>query len=85
MSQIDAIIIDIKELFKKQPNTIYEVRVVDQIYSKKVNIFFEYYKIGKATHSQQIARLDSEYRQQIPAIIKQIKQETGLTVVTNID
>ena len=85
MSQIDAIIIDIKELFKKQPNTIYEVRVVDQIYSKKVNIFFEYYKIGKATHSQQIARLDSEWRQQIPAIFKQIKQETGLTVVTNIE
>lgn len=84
MNQIDAIIVDIKKMFAKQPNTIYEVRVVDQIYSKKVNIFFEYYKIGKATHSQQIARLDSEYRVQIPEIIAKIRKETGLTVNTNI-
>ncbi|WP_314405938.1 hypothetical protein [Leuconostoc suionicum] len=84
MNQIDAIIEDIKMMFTKQPNTIYEVRVVDQIYSKKVNIFFEYYKIGKATHSQQIARLDSEYREQIPQIIAKIRKETGLTVNTNI-
>lgn len=84
MNQIDAVIEAIKTLFKKQPNTIYEVRVVDQIYSKKVNIFFEYYKIGKATHSQQIARLDDSYREQIPAIMKQIRDETGLTVITNI-
>ena len=84
MNQIDAIIEDIKMMFTKQPNTIYEVRVVDQIYSKKVNIFFEYYKIGKATHSQKIARLDSEYREQIPQIIAKIRKETGLTVNTNI-
>ncbi|WP_244138990.1 hypothetical protein [Leuconostoc falkenbergense] len=43
-----------------------------------------YYKIGKATHSQQIARLDSEYREQIPEIIAKIRKETGLTVNTNI-
>lgn len=84
MNQIDAVIVDIKKMFAKQPNTIYEVRVVDQIYSKKVNIFFEYYKIGKVTHSQQIARLDSEYREQIPEIIAKIRKETGLTVNTNI-
>ncbi|QSB51160.1 hypothetical protein [Leuconostoc falkenbergense] len=84
MNQIDAIIMDIKKMFTKQPNTIYEVRVVDQIYSKKVNIFFEYYKIGKTTHSQQIARLDSEYREQIPEIITKIRKQTGLTVNTNI-
>ncbi|WP_273712572.1 hypothetical protein [Leuconostoc mesenteroides] len=84
MNQIDAVIGDIKEMFAKQPNTIYEVRVVDQIYSKKVNVFFEWYKIGKATRSQQIARLDSSYTEQIPEIIKKIRKETGLTVRTNI-
>ncbi|KMY79591.1 hypothetical protein [Leuconostoc mesenteroides] len=84
MNQIDAVIVDIKKMFAKQPNTIYEVRVVDQIYSKKVNIFFEYYKIGKATYSQQRARLDSEYREQMPEIITKIRKETGLTVNTNI-
>ncbi|MFT8584861.1 hypothetical protein [Liquorilactobacillus hordei] len=84
MNQIDAVIGDIKEMFAKQPNTIYEVRVVDQIYSKKVNIFFEWYKIGKATRSQQIAQFDSTYTEQIPEIIKKIRKETVLTVRTNI-
>jgi len=84
MNQIDAVIGDIKKMFAKQPNTIYEVRVVDQIYSKKVNIFFEWYKIGKATKSQQIAQFDSTYTEKIPEIIKKIRKETGLTVRTNI-
>ena len=84
MNPIDDMITTIQTLFTKQPNTIYEVRIVNQRYAKKVNIFFEYYKIGKATHSQQIARLDSEYREQIPEIIAKIRKETGLTVNTNI-
>ena len=49
MNQIDAVILDIKKMFAKQPNTIYEVRVVDQIYSKKVNIFFEYGRLQELT------------------------------------
>lgn len=87
MNQIDAVIGgDIKEMFAKQPNTIYEVRFVDQIYSKKGNIFFEWCKIGKATRSQKIAQFDSTYTEQIPEIIKKIRKEkeTGLTVRTNI-
>lgn len=80
MSRIDAVIEDIKKLFKKQPNTIYEIRIVDEVYSGMINIFFEYYKIGYATTSQQIARLEGTYREQIPAIKQQIKHETGLTV-----
>ena len=61
-------------------NMIYEVRIVDEVYSGMINIFFEYYKIGYATTSQQIARLEGTYREQIPAIKQQIKQTTGLTV-----
>ena len=80
MSRIDAVIEDIKKLFKKQPNTIYEIRIVDEVYSGMINIFFEYYKIGYATTSQQIARLEGTYREQIPAIKQKIKHETGLTV-----
>lgn len=73
-------------MFAKQPNTIYEVRFVDQIYSKKVNIFFEWCKIGKATRSQKIAQFDSTYTEQISEIIIKIRKEkeTGLTVRTNI-
>lgn len=47
MNQIDAVIKDIKEMFAKQPNTIYEVRVVDQIYSKKVNIFLNGIRLAR--------------------------------------
>jgi len=82
MTEIDEIIAQIKQLFTKKPNTIYEVRIVDEVYSGMINIFFEYYKIGYATTSQQIARLEGTYREQIPAIKQQIKHETGLTVVT---
>ncbi len=39
MNQIDAIIVDIKKMFAKQPNTIYEVRVVDQILLKEGQYF----------------------------------------------
>ena len=49
----------------------------------KVNVFFEYYRIGHATHSQQIARLNDEYRSQIPELATMIHQATGLTVNTN--
>lgn len=48
MNPIEDMITTIQTLFTKQPNTIYEVRIVDQRYAKKVNIFFEYYKIGQA-------------------------------------
>ncbi|MCK8605698.1 hypothetical protein LNP18_06220 [Leuconostoc citreum] len=83
MTQLKDIIVDINKHFVKQKNTIYQVRVVDQPFTKKVNIFFEYYKIGEPIHSDQIARLDSQYSEKIPTIIKTIRQETGLTVLTN--
>ncbi|WP_394456817.1 hypothetical protein ACF0HZ_04115 [Leuconostoc suionicum] len=83
MNPIENIIAEINSLFTKQPNTIYEVRLVNQRYAKKVNVFFEYYWIGHATHSQQIARLNDEYRSQIPELATMIHQATGLTVNTN--
>jgi len=83
MNPIEDIITTIQTLFTKQPNTIYEVRIVHQQYANKVNIFFEYYKIGQAKRSQQIGRLDDEYRLQIPALAKQIHEATGLTIRTS--
>lgn len=83
MNPIEDIITTIQTLFTKQPNTIYEVRIVHQRYANKVNIFFEYYKIGQARRSQQIARLDEAYRLQIPELAKQIHQATRLTVHTS--
>ena len=80
MPKIDDIMTQIQKLFIKKSNTIYEVVIVDQVYSDQINIFFEYYKIGHATTSQQIARLEGKYREDIPDIKQQIRQTTGLTV-----
>lgn len=86
MKRIDLLIKDIKELFDKQPNTVYEVRVVDEMYSKNIHIYFEWAKIGRVTHSQEIAKLDGSYTEHTPEIIERIRKETGLTVTarTNI-
>lgn len=83
MTEIDDTILMINKLFTKKSNTIYEVRLVNQTYTKQVNVFFEYYRIGHATHSQQIARLDDQYHTRLPELAKQIHQATGLTVNTN--
>lgn len=86
MNRIDLVIKDIKEIFDKQPNTIYEVIVVDEMHSKNIYIYFEWSKIGRVTHSQQIAKLDGSYTEHISEIIEKICEETGLTVTarTNI-
>ncbi|MFZ2591037.1 MAG: hypothetical protein WAX10_06390 [Leuconostoc citreum] len=82
MTIIDDIILEIQKRFTKKPNTIYEVKLVDQIYSGKINVYFQYYKIGYATTAQQIVRLDAEiYRAQLPEIAKKIRKVTGITVI----
>ncbi|MEE8831776.1 MAG: hypothetical protein SOI57_06095 [Leuconostoc gelidum] len=82
MTTIDDIILEIEQLFTKKPNTIYEVKLVDQIYSGQINIYFQYYKIGYATTVQQISRLDGEiYREKLPEIAQKIRHVTGLTVI----
>lgn len=80
--QISEIIDQIKALFTMRPNTIYEVRIVDGQHTNRINIFFEYYKLNHATTSRQIARLEGNRRDQIPMLVKKIKNETGITVIT---
>ncbi|CAM3112643.1 hypothetical protein [Leuconostoc rapi] len=83
MTTIDDMILEVQKRFTKKPNTIYEVKLVSQIYSGQVNVYFQYYKIGYATTAEQIARLDGTiYRDKIPEIAKRIRTETGLTVRT---
>ena len=79
---IREIIDQIQILFTKRPNTIYEVRIVDEKHTNRINIFFEYYKLNHATTSRQIARLEGNRRDQIPMLVKEIKNETGITVIT---
>lgn len=71
----------INSLFLKRPNTIYEVRIVNVVYKHTVNIFFEWYKIGYATKSRQIARFNEMTKDQLDELVARIKKETKLTVV----
>lgn len=82
MMIINELIEQIKDLFTKRPNTIYEVRIVDERHTNKINVFFEYYKLEHATTSRQIAHLEGNQRDLIPTLVNQIKKETGLTVIT---
>ncbi|KAA8371088.1 hypothetical protein FE410_05205 [Leuconostoc carnosum] len=80
MNYDDKLIEEIKKRFTKKMNTLYWVRIVFQKYSKKVNVFFQYSKIGTATHSEQIARYDEQDKERMAELSKRIKHETKLSV-----
>lgn len=80
MTSYDDIINKIQGLFEKKPNTIYEIRIVNEKYSGNVNIFFEYYKIGYATTSEQIGRYDISQKDKMSDLAKQITKETKVSV-----
>ncbi len=56
------------------------MRIVYQRYSKQLNVFFEYAKIGMATHSEQIGRYVESEKNRMPELAKRIKQETNVSV-----
>lgn len=56
--------------------------VVDEMHSKNIYIYFEWAKIGRVTHSQEIAKLDASFSEHLPEIIEKIRKETGLTVTS---
>lgn len=39
-NEIDEIIKNIPDFMEKNPNTIYEINLANQIYIKKINVFF---------------------------------------------
>ena len=77
----DKVIETINSLFLKKPNTIYEVRIVNEVYKHTVNMFFEWYRIGYATKSRQIARFNEMTSEELENFVTRIKKETKLTVV----
>ncbi|WP_099044416.1 hypothetical protein [Leuconostoc citreum] len=83
MTELDKIVQDIAKLFTKQKNTLYAVRVIYEPYSDEVNIFFESHKIGFATTSEQVGRLNGSYRDKLMTIKQELHQRTKLTVTTN--
>lgn len=76
----DKLIETINTLFLKKRNTIYEVRIVYDGYRDRINIFFQHYRIGYATMSQQIACFDGSEKGEMPALARQITQQTKVSV-----
>ncbi|MGC8257917.1 hypothetical protein ACP2X5_08505 [Leuconostoc mesenteroides subsp. jonggajibkimchii] len=80
MNYDDKLIEEIKKRFTKKKNTLYWVRIVYQRYSKQLNVFFEYAKIGTATHSEQIGRYVESEKDRMPELAKHIRKETNVNV-----
>ena len=76
MNLIVDIIASIRTLFTKQPNTIYEVRLMYKQNAKKVNIFFEYYKKYKPGVYNNVVGLlmniDYKYQRQYNKFMEQL-------------
>ena len=72
---------DITPLWLKESNTVYALRVVLPQFDNPVGIFFEWNKIGRATHSQPIASYPAEQAEQVVLAVEEMKTEHGLTVV----
>ncbi|WP_274458910.1 hypothetical protein [Fructobacillus sp. CRL 2054] len=71
----------IEPLWNKMPNTIYNVRVVIPKYGDKVNIFFEWNKVGKSTTSRPIKSYPAKYQPMMNDVIDILKSEHKLNVV----
>lgn len=80
MNYDDKLIEEIKKRFTKQKNTLYWLRIAYQRYSKQLNVFFEYAKIGTATRSEQIGKYSESEKYRMPELAKRIKKETNVSV-----
>lgn len=72
---------NVTPLWLKAPNTLYSLRVVLPQFDNPVGLFFEWNKIGRATHSQAIASYPADQAEQVLQAVEEIKTEHGLTVV----
>jgi hypothetical protein len=80
MNYDDKLIEEINKRFTKKNNTLYWVRIAYQRYSKQLNVFFEYAKIGMATYSEQIGTYVESEKERMPELAKRIKKETNVSV-----
>ncbi|MCK8627027.1 hypothetical protein [Fructobacillus cardui] len=73
----------IEPLWKKEANTLYEIRVVLPQFDNSVNLFFEWHKLGRATTSRAINTYSSEEVDAVLEAVQLIKIEKGITVSIN--
>ncbi|WEV55146.1 hypothetical protein OZX65_03555 [Leuconostocaceae bacterium ESL0723] len=73
----------IQPLFKREYNTVYEVQIIQQNYSGRTNIFFEWHRLGRATVSREIKSLAAADTQDLLTVVKKLGQVTQLPVHLN--
>lgn len=82
MNQEKLIIDKVNELFTKKRNTIYRLVVVHQRYSKQINFYFEFFKIGHSIKSIPIAKMDDKNEDdQLKSMLDGINQATNITII----
>ncbi|CAK1245526.1 hypothetical protein [Fructobacillus fructosus] len=70
----------IEPLWKKEPNTLYGLRVVLPQFDNPVGLFFEWNKIGRATISRAILTYPSDEVEAVLTAVHLLEHEKGLTV-----
>lgn len=70
----------IEPLWKKERNTLYEIKVVLPQFDNPVNLFFEWHKLGRATTSRAINTYPSEEVEAVLAAVELLKNEKGISV-----
>ncbi|GAP02094.1 hypothetical protein FFRU_380040 [Fructobacillus fructosus] len=71
---------EIEPLWKKQPNTIYAIRVVMPEFKHDINVFFEWNKIGRATISREVASYDPGNVDAVMDAVEVLKTKYNLKV-----
>lgn len=70
----------VEPLWKKQPNTIYAIRVVTPEFKHDINVFFEWNKIGRATISREVASYDPGNVDAVMDAVEVLKTKYNLKV-----
>ncbi|GAP04929.1 hypothetical protein [Fructobacillus tropaeoli] len=70
----------VEPLWKKQRNTLYELRVVMPKFQHGINVFFEWNKLGKSTTSRAIKSYKAIEKDEVLEAVEFLKKEYNLTV-----
>ncbi|CAK1237543.1 hypothetical protein R55210_AODCCCNP_00663 [Fructobacillus fructosus] len=70
----------VEPLWKKQPNTIYAVRVVMPEFKHAINVFFEWNKIGKSTTSRAIKSYAANQQDEVLKAVDVLRRDYNLNV-----
>lgn len=70
----------VEPLWKKQPNTIYAIRVVMPEFKHDINVFFEWNKVGKSTISREIKSYAARQQDEVLKAVAVLRRDYNLNV-----